>query len=309
MVDRFSLLRRRLFQGALLCLVWLSLLGCPSGSESPFTLAGRSFSATNMTLGALRGNLQLNTAAGGNGATGTLNLIDPTRQANLRTRIVIASPTCNGTYDLTTGAVNLTGSFENPTGTAHNFTVTGTLPTLGNNNQGSITITIDGTAYGPFIFGDNTPGGGNNGGNQTGLIISGSSANSPSAVNGVYTGTVGVEKFVQSFTLNGVTYDGQHNVVVFKQGSGFALDIFGLSITNGQSFVLPADRVSFTFLEQINTGGTRLYKATSGTVTVEAISATSMTVVLSNVKLTGQDTQSTGEFTVNGTLSGNFTGG
>jgi hypothetical protein len=222
---------------------------------------------------------------------------------------VIASPSCNGTYDLTTGAVNLTGSFENPTGTPHNFTITGTLPTPGNNNQGSITINIDGTAYGPFVFGDNTPSGGNNGGNQTGLIISGSTANSPSAVNGVYTGTIGVEKFVQSFTLNGVTYDGQNNFVVFKQGSGFALDIFGLNVTNGQSFVLPAERVSFTFTEQINTGGTRLFKATSGTVTVEAISATSMTVVLSNIKFTAQDTQSTGEFTVNGTLSGNFSGG
>jgi hypothetical protein len=82
-VSRFYLLRRHLCKGALLCIVWLSLLGCPAGSESPFTLAGRSFSAINMTLGALRGNLQLNTAAGGNGITGILNLIDPTRQATV----------------------------------------------------------------------------------------------------------------------------------------------------------------------------------------------------------------------------------
>lgn len=291
--------RRSAVQSILALVAMFVLVGCTSDNSTFVGLAGRSFQATNMTLGALKGDLQMNTGAVGNTITGVLTLTDPTRAIHQTTRLVIATPNCNGTYDPVTGAVTLTGSFENPAGTTHNFTIAGTLPTSANNNQGSINITIDGANAGPFVFGDNNPTGGNN----TGLVISGSTANATSAANGVYTATVGVEKSTQSFTLNGVTYDGQHTIVVFKQGSGFSFDVFGLNVTSGQSFSLPVARLHLSFAEGL---GSKLYVANSGTFKVESLSATSMTVTLTNVKFVADTsaTGTTGEFTVNGSVTG-----
>lgn len=300
MRQEFFITRRNVFLSGFIAMVLLALGGCSSNDGTTANFAGRAYQATNMVLGSLRGDLQINTAAGSNTVSGTLTLTDPTRAVQQPTRLVIATPNCNGTYDPVTGAISLTGSFENPQGTTHNFTVSGSLPTSSNNNHGSINVTIDGVNSGPFIFGDNT-----SGSNNTGLVISGSSANATSAANGVYTASVGVEKSTQGFTLNGVSYDGQYTTVVFKQGSGFSFDIFGLNVTSGQSFSLPVARLHLSFSEGL---GSKLYVANSGVFKVESLSSNSMTVTLTNVKFVADTsaTGTTGEFTVNGSVTGSI---
>jgi len=299
---------------ALLLLLAFSLTGCTAGGNL-VELSGRSFTASSLSLGANKGELVVRTSASNNTATGTLKITDPNRSAQARTRLVIASANCNGTYDASSGAVNLSGSYENPAGTTHNFTVTGTLPTIGNNVHGSITITIDGVAQGPFQFGTNSTtngggggnnGGGNNGGggnNQAGLIISGSTVDTSLVTPGVFTGTAGAEKTTQSFTYQGVTYDGQYSIVLFKQGSGFSFDIFGLNVSNGQTFNVSNARIACTLA-----GNNKVYRATSGTITVDSVSSTSITVTFTNAKFTGTTdpvtgAQSTGEFTANGSVT------
>lgn len=307
-LERFS--RRTVALAIVALFALLSSAGCTGGGNL-LELSGRVFTASSVSLGANKGELRVTTSAGGNTATGTLTITDPSRAA-APSRLVIASANCNGTYDPSSGALNLSGSYENPTGTTHQFTVVGTLPTLGNNVHGSITITIDGVAYGPFQFGTNsssTGGGNNNGGNnnggnnQAGLIVSGSTVDASLLAPGVFTGTAGAEKITQSFTYQGVTYDGQYSIVLFKQGGGFSFDIFGLNVSNGQTFNATDARVALTFA-----GSNKVYRATSGTMTVGSVSSSSITVTFANAKFTGTTdpvtgATSTGEFTVNGSVT------
>ena len=281
------------------------LMGCGgSGGDSttPASIyAGKSASAAKMTLGSRIADLQVTTAASGNVATGTLTLTDPSRA----TRLVIATPNCVGTYDPKTGALNMTGAYESPVGTRHTFSIVGTLP-VAPSNKGSITVTLDGQAYGPFVFGDNTPatnGGnpGNNGG--SGLTISGSTAPTTIVVNGPVTGVATASKFSTPFTINGVQYDGQYNVDITPTGSDVALEIFGLTIPAGQTFDFATPpRVNLTYLF-ITKNAT--YTADSGTLTVRALSASSITVSFTNVHLTpspGTGAQS-GGFLLNGSVT------
>ncbi len=289
----------------LIVLLMLSSLlnGCGGNGSAPAVskYAGKTLNATKMSINTLKADLQVNTSSGGSIASGTLTITDSSRGVSRRTRLVIAAPNCNGTYDPMTGALSLTGTYEYPAGTAHIFTIIGTLP-VPPSNTGSLTITLDGTAYGPYVFGDNTSSnGGNGGGGQSNLTISNSTANTIVVKNGAFTGTPTAGKIVSSFNLGGVQYDGQYTVDIAPTGGDMAMDIFGLSISAGQTFdFATSPRTNLSYLES-----GKAFTANGGTFTVTAISSSSITINYTNVHFipSAGSVGSTGGFTLNGTLT------
>ena len=291
------------------------LAGCSSGNGTSTTsslYAGKSASATKMKLNALTADLQVKTASTGIAATGTLTLTDPTRAVIGHSRLIIATPNCTGTYDPKTGALNLTGSYEYPAGTAHRFTVVGTLP-VPPSNRGSLTITVDGTAFGPFIFGDNTAPAGTGSTGTTGttgttgqgsLIVSGA-AGTTYLVNGGFAGVASASKTIAAFTLNGVAYDGQYNAEVKADKASIGFDLFGLNVTAGDSFDIATSPRPF-----INGyDGTDAYLADSGTLTVTAVSDTSISFKFTKAhfKAAPGSTPPANQFTLDGSFTAPIT--
>ena len=270
----------------------LLLAGCGGGNSTPLTsvYASKSVTATKMTLGSLNADLQVSTAAVGSAATGTLTLTDPTRDvkaAATRSRVIIATPNCTGTYDPKTGALNLTGSYEYPAGTKHTFTVTGTLP-VAPSYKGAITITIDGTAYGPFLFGDNTPSSGTSTGNtgttgttgggtvtQGGLTISGASGTTD-LKNGPFSKPFAAQKYLGA--------NGQYNAgTTDNKVPSFGMDLFDVNLKAGETFdqSLGLSGGAKSILNAYDSNGA--YIADSGTITVTAVSDASLTLQFTKV--------------------------
>ena len=142
------------------------------------------------------------------------------------------------------------------------------------------------------------------GNSGAGLTISGLTANTSIAKNGLFNGVPAASKIVSSFTIGNVTYDGQYTVLDEQTNASFAGDIFGLTLTAGQIFDLTDPRVNFSYAES-----GKVYNAVSGSEKIVAISSTSLTVQLTNVRFTAGPNGATstppvtGEFTVNGTIT------
>ena len=112
---------------------------------------------------------------------------------------------------------------------------------------------------------------------QSSLIIS-SASGTTYLKNGGFTGVAAASKTVAAFTLNGVAYDGQYNADIKSDKASIGLDLFGLNVTAGQSFDIATSKRPF-----INGyDGSDAYLADSGTLTVTAISDTSITFKFTN---------------------------
>ena len=129
----------------------ISLIGTGSGSASYF---GETYASSIALAGGQRGDLTMQVHADGT-ATGTLTIVAPAasergRHATAKTRaagdIVIATPTLSGTFNPTTGAISLTGSYT-VGGRVIPISLTGTLPVPPSLTGGSLTLTVDGQTY------------------------------------------------------------------------------------------------------------------------------------------------------------------
>ncbi|MDQ2687743.1 MAG: hypothetical protein M3Y28_07745 [Armatimonadota bacterium] len=296
--------------------------GGGGGAAAPLggNFAGHTYSANNLALGALLGSLQLTTSATSRTALGTLTTTPAAQSAARRAAAaqnLTGIPNCRGTFDPATGAIQLSGTFTEPGGAAHTFSISGTLP-IPPATAGTLSITVDGVAYGPFTFGINNASGGTTpppptggttppppptgGTTQTGLTISASTANDPNLQNGPFNGTASAAKTVAAFTLNGVPYDGQYNVDVNQSGSDISVEIFGLSVTKGQTFSATDPRLFGSAF-----GASGGYASDSGTVQVVDITDQSITLKLTDLHFAATPGGASGGFTVNGTFTAPFT--
>lgn len=149
-----------LFAGAVTSSLMFAAVGCGSGggtsptpglpllsaaASSAASFAGRSYASQIALANGEIGNLSLTTAASnGNTASGTLQIVDPTR--GTKSRLVIATPFLSGTFDPATGAINLTGSYT-VNGQTIPIRIVGTLPPPPSTTGGSLTTTIGGQSY------------------------------------------------------------------------------------------------------------------------------------------------------------------
>ncbi len=108
--------------------------------------AGRSYSGSFTLANGQTGNVTVLTSGTG-AASGRLEIVDPTRKATAKTRIVIATPFLSGTFDPTTGAISLTGSYVDANGQTIPISITGTLPVPPSTTGGSLTVTVNGQSY------------------------------------------------------------------------------------------------------------------------------------------------------------------
>lgn len=123
--------------------LYANLLG--NGGTGVTSFAGRSYQSTVALAGGQVGNLTVTTSVSGNAASGTLSIVDPSRSA-AKTRLVIATPFLSGTFDPTTGAIHLSGSYTF-NGQIIPISITGTLPIPPSFTGGSITYVVGSQTY------------------------------------------------------------------------------------------------------------------------------------------------------------------
>lgn len=145
-----------------LLLLPMLIAGCGGGGGSTALLggsfAGHTYSATGLSLGQFLASLQVTTSATTRTAAGTLaatSIAQPRARRAAAAQSLDGRPNCRGTYDPATGALQLSGQFTEPNGATHTFSISGTLP-VPPATAGSLSITLDGVTYGPFLFGDNS---------------------------------------------------------------------------------------------------------------------------------------------------------
>ena len=131
------------------------LTGCGSGGTTvaanlapTAAYAGSTLTSRVALANGQSGDLTLKLGTG-NAATATMTITGPAARAQSRQTggvIVIATPILSGTYDPSTGALNLTGSYT-VNGQVYNISITGTLPVPPSTTGGSITVTVNGQSY------------------------------------------------------------------------------------------------------------------------------------------------------------------
>ncbi len=170
------------------------------------------------------------------------------------------------------------------------YPVIGTGPSA-SGSTGTFTLSVNATATA-------TTTGGNTGGNPTpnSLLISSLTANTTIAQNGAFTGTGSASKYVDQYT-----FDFIKDTTVTPQ-TDFSGDIFVTTATVGQTINL-ADPAAANLTYSEN--GKLFFSAVSGTETIDAVSATSITVTFHNVQFQPQSagTGSSGGFILNGTFT------
>ncbi len=115
--------------------------GIPVPSTATSAYANRAYSGSvNLANGQI-GNLSLSTTASGT-VSGTFDVVDPSRKASPKTRVVLSSDLVTGFFNGQTGGINLTGS-----AIGLPITIVGTLPIPPATSGGNFTVTIDGQTY------------------------------------------------------------------------------------------------------------------------------------------------------------------
>jgi hypothetical protein len=138
------------------------------------------------------------------------------------------------------------------------------------------------------------------------LVVSGSTANTTVLKNGAFAGPLRGKTYTENVTFSGVAYNGEDfGAIGLSNSSKLNLILFGLPITSGQVFDFSqANNQNVIYLED-----PLLYYAATGTLTVNSITATTMTVTFSNATFqaistnNGNSTGATGSFTLNGTVT------
>lgn len=286
------------------------------------SFAGRYFGANNLNAGQV-GNLDVTVAANGT-ASGTYVVSN----SAINQTITVGSNAVTGTVSFTTGAFAFSGNIPG----AGPFTITGTLPTVG--NVAAYTFTLNGQTFTgaiqPAAQGVPNPPN-NNGGNGDGKIISGGTVNSltfsaldnyngknppvttSSSIGGALgTGENGEDALTVILTdisLNGQTALTQLLTVsiVVPEGEDLVVGTaYPLVGTNGRGSFLTLNTLQGT----TTTSGWAIGPNTQGTATITALNNTSVTLDFNFSNLVPNpeiaNNTATGSFNFSGSITGNF---
>lgn len=297
----------------------LGALPKPGASPVASRYAGTYKSTVALPNGAT-GTTNITVAADGK-ATGTLTVSDTTRGRQATAFNVAAGIyAISGTVDPTTGAFTMSGVIA-----GQSFSYSGTFPAPGNGNVGgSYSLTYAGQTYtGSFTNpGSTTPnpnptptgGGGNTTGqggtanftftNVSGATIDASALTSAPSFNGLRSAPTGTD--IINLNLSGASSTGGKtravSVIVSKVGTLAVGDTFKLNpLQNG------GGQVSYGENTNGNAAGVKLYMASSGTVTVVALSATSATLRVTDAGIEAPiGYPAAGTFTMNGEITATY---
>ncbi len=128
--------------------------GYPTGLAVSSLYSGKAYTGQVSLENGQVGNVSVTVS--GTTASGTLEIVDPSRKATAKSRIVIATPFLSGTFDPLTGAINLSGSYTGPNGQTVTLSITGTLPVPPSTTGGSVTVTLNGQSYTTTFGGNGT---------------------------------------------------------------------------------------------------------------------------------------------------------
>ncbi len=141
---------------------------------------------------------------------------------------------------------------------------------------------------------------------SNGLLVSANTANTTLLTTGPFAGPLRGQSYTQSVTFNGTTYNGEeYGAIGLTNSSKLVVLLFGLPVTAGQSYDFSTANNQNVFYEE----GSLLYYAATGKLTVNSITATTMTVTFSNATFqaitsnNGNPTGATGSFTLNGAVT------
>jgi len=138
------------------------------------------------------------------------------------------------------------------------------------------------------------------------LLVSAKTANTTLLTTGPFAGPLRGQQYTPNITFNGTTYSGEdYGAVGLSSSSKLSLVLFGLPVNSGQVYnIASAQNQNVFYIE-----GSLLYVAATGTLTVNNVTATTMTVTFSNAVFqaigsnNGKPTGATGSFTLNGTVT------
>jgi hypothetical protein len=138
------------------------------------------------------------------------------------------------------------------------------------------------------------------------LLVSGNTANTTVLKNGAYGEPVRGQTYSQNVTVGGVQYNGEYFFSLgLTASSEFSVFLYGLPVSNGHVYDFATTTNQFV---QYTEGKLEYYAAT-GTLTVNSITSTAITLTFANVTfqaidtVNGKPTGATGTFTLNGTIT------
>lgn len=262
-----------------------ALVGCGGGGISP---------TTNPLAGTYKGNFALDS-----GKTGALNIIVDSAGAAQGT-LAVTAPSARGregdSFSFTVGTTNVSGTVGtdgtvNVSGTDSGsglFSVTGTLGATG----GTLNIGAGGQIYTGTLSTNIGGGGGGAGGAIT--LGSGSGTNAD------------LSNFPTNPLIFMSTVGDSSSIVASPPGGGNArtlLLLLGPNATPGESITYTGDPLEVNTLSY-GEGTVKMWRAVSGTVKVNARTASTFELLFTNVRFEADsDTSATGSFVLNGTLS------
>lgn len=258
-----------------------SLAGCGGSSSLSGTNSFAGSYTGNLTLdGGKQGALALTVASTG-AATGTLTVSNPS-----------AAPSRGSAgFSFSVGTTNISG-------------------TVGNDG----TLNISGTDAGSGLFtvgGQLTSAGGNVQINAAGQTFTGAlSASTGGGGTIAFSNGNGANADLSNYPANPMvfmsTVGGASSIVTSPPGGGNSRSLLLLLLSDAVagSTVTYTGNLSNSNTFQYSEGGTKTWRATSGTASVVARASNSFQITFNNVTMTADtDTGATGSFTINGTLS------
>ena len=276
----------------------------PTATVAP--AASRYFGSTFTVAGT--GTVFVTAAAQSDGSvTGTVSVNDG--RSVKAGRAVIATGTVTGTLNLTTGVVNLTGSYTQ-NGVTTPISISGTVPGA-TGTGGAATLQVGNVLVNQFnaqwIVSTTSPivSNGNNGGNASGGASALTfSANSSNITPGNLNAAVGVATKV-TFPFVGDVLTVTAADVVNGKGRTVSVVFTGIAPVAGTSYDLSGGDVAAGYTE--GNGSSKVFEATSGTVQVVSISGKTYSLKLTGVRVTTQVgnpiNTGTGAFTIDGTIT------
>lgn len=318
---------------SLIATLALFATGCSDDDSKniPFANTNNNNTATHISAGRYLGNVNITgqlgtldvTVASGGAVTGTFTVAAPTNQARTVSVIPVGTYNVTGSVNLTSGSFTLTGTIP----TLGNFSFSGTLS--GNSTPGNFTITIDGSTYTGSISATST----NNGGTQNGtshFVTSGTLSSFVFNPDGSYNGVnppVDGNSLVGGTVVTGSTNNNQVTLgVSFTQIVGTTVHVrtlavgiltHGNALVVGQSYpIVVTQGADGSAVSLSETTGTNIDKAwtvtssTTGSATITSLTSNSVGLdfTFTNVgpNTAAQTSTATGTFSTSGHIDGNF---